>query len=62
MEIVRQQQDPIRLFDDDALARIGEIVHYLDVGGVALPEVAGFAAITTGLRVGDSTDEGFSRT
>ena len=47
------------LSDDHALARVGEIVHYLDVGGVALPEVAGIAAIATGLRAGNTTDDGF---
>ena len=38
------------LEDDAALARIGAIVHYLDVGGVMPPEAAGLAAVLKGLR------------
>jgi hypothetical protein len=45
------------LTEDHALARIGAMVHYLDVGGVALPEVAGFAAIATGLRAARGDDD-----
>lgn len=35
---------------DPALARLGELVHHLDVGGPAVPEAAGFEAILTGAR------------
>ena len=44
------------LENDPALARLGTLVHYLDVGGVPVPEAAGFAAIMAGARaegVGD---------
>lgn len=35
---------------DKALSRLGALVHYLDVGGVPVPEAAGFAAIMAGAR------------
>jgi hypothetical protein len=35
---------------DLALMRLGALVHYLDVGGLPVPEAAGFAAIVTGTR------------
>ncbi|MDE2219910.1 MAG: chromate resistance protein [Gammaproteobacteria bacterium] len=35
---------------DAALVAIGALVHYLDVGGVPVPEAAGFAAVVTGAR------------
>jgi hypothetical protein len=35
---------------DPGLARLGEVVHFLDVGGVPIPEAAGLAAIVTGAR------------
>lgn len=35
---------------DRSLARIAALVHYLDVGGVAVPEAAGFTAILAGAR------------
>lgn len=38
------------LGEDSALARIAAVVHYLDVGGPAVPEAAGFEAILSGMR------------
>lgn len=35
---------------DSGLMALGALVHYLDVGGVPMPEAAGFAAIVTGAR------------
>jgi hypothetical protein len=35
---------------DPGLHRIAGLVHYLDVGGVPIPEAAGFAAIVAGAR------------
>jgi hypothetical protein len=35
---------------DTALSRLGALVHYLDVGGIPVPEAAGFAAIVSGAR------------
>ena len=35
---------------DHALVRLGALVHYLDVGGIPVPEAAGFAAIMAGAR------------
>jgi hypothetical protein len=32
------------------LSRLGALVHYLDVGGIPVPEAAGFAAIVSGAR------------
>jgi hypothetical protein len=42
---------------DRAIARIGAMVHYLDVGGIAVPEAAGFAAIMAGARAQQSDDD-----
>ena len=42
---------------DPAIARIGAMVHYLDVGGIAVPEAAGFAAIMTGAREQQPNDD-----
>lgn len=41
---------------DAALARVGRLVHYLDVGGVPVPEAAGFAAILAGARSAQGDD------
>jgi len=41
---------------DRAITRIGAMVHYLDVGGIAVPEAAGFAAIMYGARAQHSDD------
>ena len=38
------------LEDDIGLQRLGALVHYLDVGGVPVPEAAGFASIMAGAR------------
>ena len=35
---------------DPGLARLGAMVHFLDVGGIPVPEAAGFAAIVSGAR------------
>lgn len=35
---------------DVGLSRLGALVHYLDVGGVPVPEAAGFASIMSGAR------------
>lgn len=46
------------LDSDPALSRLGALVHYLDVGGIPVPEAAGFAAIVSGartLQLGDDT-------
>jgi len=42
---------------DPAIARLGALVHYLDVGGIAVPEAAGFAAIMTGARAQHANDD-----
>jgi len=38
------------LEDDPGLARLGELVRYLDIGGTPIPEAAGFEAILTGAK------------
>jgi hypothetical protein len=45
------------LATDPALTRLGALVHALDVGGVSVPEGAGFEAILTGVRVSSTDDE-----
>ena len=42
---------------DAGLVRLGALVHYLDVGGVAVPEAAGFAAIMAGARAHAPDDD-----
>ncbi len=42
---------------DQALGRIGAVVHYLDVGGVPVPEAAFFEAILSGLRESCAGDD-----
>ncbi|MHB8813523.1 MAG: chromate resistance protein ChrB domain-containing protein [Steroidobacteraceae bacterium] len=45
------------LEQDPGLARIGAMVHALDVGGVPVPEAAGFAAILAGARAQTRDDD-----
>jgi hypothetical protein len=42
---------------DPALARLGVLVHTLDVGGVPVPEAPGFEAILTGARTSCADDD-----
>ena len=45
------------LENDAALSRLGALVHYLDVGGIPVPEAAGFAAIVSGARTLQPDDD-----
>jgi hypothetical protein len=45
------------LTTDPALTRLGVLVHSLDVGGVPVPEAAGFEAILTGARASCADDD-----
>jgi hypothetical protein len=45
------------LATDPALARLGVLVHALDVGGVPVPEAAGFAAMLTGMQASCADDD-----
>ncbi len=45
------------LDSDPAVARLGALVHYLDVGGISVAEAAGFAAIMAGARAQGSSDD-----
>ncbi len=45
------------LEDDKGLARLGQLVHYLDVGGVPVPEAAGFETILKGARRQYASDD-----
>jgi hypothetical protein len=45
------------LATDSALARLGVLVHSLDVGGAPVPEAAGLEAILTGARVSCANDD-----
>ncbi len=42
---------------DHGIARLGRLVHYLDIGGVPVPEAAGFAAILAGARAQQPSDD-----
>jgi hypothetical protein len=46
---------------DPALARLGALVHFLDVGGIPVPEAAGFAAIVSGTRALQADDDALLR-
>lgn len=50
------------LGDDRGLARLGALVHYLDVGGISMPEAAGFAAIMAGARATQPNDDALLKT
>ena len=45
------------LATDPALTRLGVLVHSLDMGGVPVPEAAGFEAILTGVRASCADDD-----
>lgn len=42
---------------DPRLARIGRLIRYLDIGGVPVPEAAGFTSVMTGARVRHGGDD-----
>ena len=44
-------------YGDTALARIGAIVHCLDVGGVPVAEATGVEAVLAGLRAAAADDD-----
>jgi hypothetical protein len=46
---------------DPGLTRLAALVHYLDVGGVPIPEAAGLFAIVTGSRARHRTDDALLR-
>jgi hypothetical protein len=45
------------LDDDAGLARIGALVHYLDVGGVPVPEADGFVTMLSGAKAARDDDD-----
>jgi hypothetical protein len=45
------------LEDDAGLARLGALVHFLDVGGIPVPEAPGLAAIVSGARALQPNDD-----
>jgi len=45
------------LEDDPALARLGRIVHYLDVGGAPVPEASGLETLLAGMKAGIADDD-----
>jgi hypothetical protein len=54
----------LRSFDlegDTGLARLGAMVHFLDVGGIPVAEAAGFAAIVSGARSLEPDDDALLR-
>ena len=42
---------------DTGLARMGALVHHLDMGGIPIAEGAGFAAVMTGARMLQQDDD-----
>lgn len=42
---------------DRALARIGALVHYLDIGGIPVPEAAGFERLLRGIHARERNDD-----
>ena len=51
-----------KLQTDPALSHIASMIHYLDVGGVAISEADGFAAILTGARARCRNDDALLKT
>lgn len=51
--------DSFGLTDDLALRRIAALVHYMDVGGIPVPEAAGLTAMLTGARLYLPDDDSF---
>ena len=45
------------LDQDPALAKLGALVHYLDIGGVPVPEAAGFVAMLAGAKHANGADD-----
>jgi hypothetical protein len=45
------------LDDDAGLRRVGQIVHFLDIGGIPVPEAAGVEAVLGGLRDAEPDDD-----
>lgn len=45
------------LLSDPALARVGVLVHHLDVGGTAVPEAAGFVTMLAGIKQQSPDDD-----
>lgn len=45
------------LEQDSGLVRLAKLVHFLDVGGKAVPEAPGFEAVLAGLRQGSADDD-----
>ena len=43
--------------DQPAIRRIGQLVHYLDVGGVQPPEAAGIESVLAGMRESLAQDD-----
>ena len=46
-----------RLEHDEGLARVGALVHYLDIGGIPVAEAPGFASIMAGARTLHADDD-----
>lgn len=42
---------------DPRLARLGRLIRYLDIGGVPVPEAAGFASVMAGARARHDEDD-----
>jgi hypothetical protein len=49
------------LADDQALAAIGAAVHFLDVGGIAVPDAKGLETLLTGLKTKAKSDDEMTR-
>jgi len=53
--------ESFQLHSDIALSRTGEMVHYLDVGGISVAESAGFLALISGAKNRSTDDDIFAR-
>jgi len=43
--------------NDDAIKRLGSLIHALDVGGIQPPEAQGIESIMTGLKISSKSDD-----
>jgi len=50
-------QTSFGLDSDPALVKLSQLVHYLDVGGIPVPDAAGFEAMLAGLRKSNHDDD-----
>jgi hypothetical protein len=54
---LRSRRDSFGLDDDAAVQRLGELVHFIDVGGIPVDQAAGVEAVLRGLHIRHADDD-----